>query len=176
MSDEDRGPILFRPQTQQLFVETIAGHLVEGAERLVHQQQARGGGKGAGNGNAHLHSSRELPRVGARHVGEAYQLQQGVHFSFADFAGDALQLQAQADIAGYGSPGQQGRVLKDVGDGLSRLTGVMPSTRMAPEVALVRPEMSLSKVDLPQPEGPIRLTNSPLAMVRSICCSTVVLP
>ena len=53
------------------------------------------------------------------------------------------------------------------------MTGVMPSTSMLPEVALVRPEISLSNVDLPQPEGPIRLTNSPLAMVRSICCSTV---
>ena len=98
---------LFRSQAQQFLVETIAGHLVERAEGLVEQQQAGPGGKGAGDRYAHLHSARELPRIGARHMGETYELKEGLHFLFADFAGDVLELQPQAYIAGDGSPGKR---------------------------------------------------------------------
>jgi hypothetical protein len=43
---------------------------------------------------------------------------------------------------------------------------------MEPAVGRVNPEISLSTVDLPQPEGPIRLTNSPLATLRLMPPST----
>src|SRR5579862_4155244 len=38
--------------------------------------------------------------------------------------------------------------------------------RISPELGGVRPETSLRTVDLPQPEGPIMLRNSPFATVR----------
>ena len=47
---------------QQLCLHVLAGHLVESAERLVHQQQWRVRGERPGNGDALLHAARELPR------------------------------------------------------------------------------------------------------------------
>src|ERR1700746_3684994 len=43
----------------------------------------------------------------------------------------------------------------------------MPSTLIGPALGAVRPEINLSTVDLPQPDGPSRVTNSPFATVRS---------
>src|SRR5690606_972761 len=42
-----------------------------------------------------------------------------------------------------------------------------PSIRMVPELTSSRPAMSRSRVDLPQPEGPTKTTNSPSAISRS---------
>src|SRR5262245_20784794 len=41
-----------------------------------------------------------------------------------------------------------------------------PSTLTSPAVGLSRPAMILSSVDLPQPEAPIRQTNSPFSICR----------
>ena len=65
---------------QQLGLHVLAGHLVERAERLVHQQQRRVGSEGAGDRDALLHATRELPR----HVaGELGQLDQFEHLGSA---------------------------------------------------------------------------------------------
>ncbi|SCM75769.1 hypothetical protein KL86PLE_30216 [uncultured Pleomorphomonas sp.] len=42
-----------------------------------------------------------------------------------------------------------------------------PSMAMRPEVVSSRPAISRSKVDLPQPDGPTKTTNSPLSTSRS---------
>src|SRR5207249_1504310 len=44
----------------------------------------------------------------------------------------------------------------------------LPKARISPELGRVNPAMALSRVDLPQPEGPSRQTNSPAATSRSI--------
>lgn len=49
---------------------------------------------------------------------------------------------------------------------MSRSLGLMPlmswpSTRIAPSVMLSSPAMQFIRVDLPQPEGPTRIRNSP---------------
>src|SRR5262245_52028497 len=44
--------------------------------------------------------------------------------------------------------------------------------RISPPLMASSPAMDLSKVDLPQPEGPTSTTNSPSAMSRSIDLST----
>src|SRR5262245_35255063 len=41
-----------------------------------------------------------------------------------------------------------------------------PSTLTSPEVGVSKPAMILSRVDLPQPEAPIRQTNSPFSISR----------
>src|SRR3954467_10533575 len=41
-----------------------------------------------------------------------------------------------------------------------------PRTRTSPEVGVSKPAMMRSSVDLPQPEAPIRQTNSPLSIFR----------
>ena len=51
---------------QHLGVHAFAGHLVERAEGLVHEQQGRREGQGAGDGDALLHAARQLVRVVAR--------------------------------------------------------------------------------------------------------------
>src|SRR5713226_248806 len=54
---------------------------------------------------------------------------------------------------------------------MSRSLGVLlfttwPPMRSSPEVMSSRPAIMLSVVDLPQPDGPTRITNSPSAMSR----------
>ena len=51
------------PDREQLEVQALARHLVERAERLVHQQQRRLEGERARDRDALLHPARELPRV-----------------------------------------------------------------------------------------------------------------
>src|SRR4051812_40100758 len=43
-----------------------------------------------------------------------------------------------------------------------------PSMLMVPPLVSSRPAINLSKVDLPQPEGPTKTTNSPFSMTRSM--------
>ena len=65
-----------RADVEQLLVEPLARHLVEGAERLVHQQDGRVQGERAGDRHALLHAARELPRVVLGEFLEADQAQQ----------------------------------------------------------------------------------------------------
>jgi len=51
--------------------------------------------------------------------------------------------------------------------------GVIPSTEIVPAVGTANPEISFSAVDLPQPEGPMKLTNSPFEIVRLTESKTV---
>ncbi len=61
---EDRPSIrVSRPDAQQLEVQALSGHLVERAERLVHEQQSRRERERAGDRDALLHPARELPRI-----------------------------------------------------------------------------------------------------------------
>ena len=43
---------------------------------------------------------------------------------------------------------------------------VRPSISIAPPLRGSRPAMALSRVDLPQPEGPTKLTNAPSSTVK----------
>ncbi|MNT76123.1 hypothetical protein D3C72_2150870 [compost metagenome] len=48
----------------------------------------------------------------------------------------------------------------------------IPSIRATPDVASVNPAMTSSSTDLPLPDGPTSVMNSPLLMVRSTPSST----
>ena len=50
----------------------------------------------------------------------------------------------------------------------------VPASMMVPEVGASIVAMQLSSVDLPDPEGPMRATNSPAAMVRLMPLSACV--
>src|SRR5258707_13708567 len=52
----------------------------------------------------------------------------------------------------------------------------LPSMAMLPAVISSRPASIRSSVDLPQPEGPTRTTNSPSLMSKLTPCSTLVVP
>src|SRR2546428_10952964 len=51
-----------------------------------------------------------------------------------------------------------------------------PLTTTFPELGWIRSPMIRNNVDLPQPDGPIRETNSRSSIVRSISCNAVVSP
>ena len=51
-----------------------------------------------------------------------------------------------------------------------------PSIKMSPLVTSSRPAMLFIRVDLPQPDGPTRMRNSPSLMSRSMPFSTCVSP
>ncbi len=50
-------------------------------------------------------------------------------------------------------------------------SGVMPFTCTVPSLTGLRPETSFSSVDLPQPDGPRNVTNSPRSTVSEMSCS-----
>ena len=62
VGDEDDRALRLRPDLEQLPVQALAGHLVERAERLVHQQERRVERERAGDRDALLHAAGELPR------------------------------------------------------------------------------------------------------------------
>ncbi|MNO06998.1 hypothetical protein D3C81_2290250 [compost metagenome] len=56
---------------------------------------------------------------------------------------------------------------------MSRSLGLMPlisasSTRIAPPLMLSRPAMQFIRVDLPHPDGPTRIRNSPSSIFSSM--------
>src|SRR5690606_13393098 len=59
--------------------------------------------------------------------------------------------------------------------GSSQVT-FLPLMKIWPPETSSRPAMQLSRVDLPQPEGPSRTTNSPCSMSRLRVSSTLTLP
>ena len=61
--DEDDGRAERLPDREQLEVQPLARHLVERAERLVHQQQRRLERERARDRDALLHAARQLPRM-----------------------------------------------------------------------------------------------------------------
>ena len=126
-----------------------------------------------GNRDPHLHAARELPRVGARRVAESDQLKQLGHPRPPRLLRHTLQLQLQSNVVLDRAPGQQRRVLEDERDGPARLR--LASARrptLCPAVGVARPATSFRMVDLPQPDGPMRLTNSPGSTARLMRATT----
>ena len=159
---------------QQLGLHVLAGHLVEGAERLVHQQQRRVGGERPGDGDPLLHAARQLPRPV---VGEVAELDELEHLErpLAPLGlVPALQLERQLDVLGDACASRTGRPAgtpcRSPGRGGPGAAG-LPLTMTSPVVGSMRLAMSRSSVDLPQPDGPISDTNSPGATVRSMSTS-----
>ena len=63
VGDEHDGLAQFALQPQDLGLQLLADHGVDGAERLVHQQDRRIGGKRAGHADALLLAARQLRRI-----------------------------------------------------------------------------------------------------------------
>jgi hypothetical protein len=68
VGDEDDGLAQLTLQPQQLLLQALAHHRVDGAERLVHQQHRRVGGERAGHPDALLLAARQLRRVAPGHL------------------------------------------------------------------------------------------------------------
>src|SRR5207244_3649412 len=72
VGDQHDGLSLLGPELQQVVLEHTSRLLVDGRERLVHQQHLRAHGERAGQAHALLHPTRELGRIGVLVSGHAY--------------------------------------------------------------------------------------------------------
>src|SRR5699024_9265765 len=80
--EEDRQPFL-PPDPLQLVVEDVAGHGIECAEGLVHEQDVGVLGQGSGQGHTLSHATGEFVGAFALETGQADQFQEFDHPTFA---------------------------------------------------------------------------------------------
>ena len=116
MRDHQDGLIAVAVNAQKFLIESLACERVEGAERLVHQQQVRLLQQGAREGNALGHAAGELRRVG---VGERFQPHQrkGRVGPLAVVRIERLlEFEGQQDIFQGCAPGHQIGILEDESD------------------------------------------------------------
>ena len=142
----------------------LAGHLVERAERLVHQQQGGALGERAGDGDPLLHAAGELGRAVPGELRQPDELEQLARPGTALAAVPAVQLKRQLDVGQDRPPIEQPGLLERdpvvlVEAGPPCGLAVDPHRRRWS--AGRRSATMRSSVDLPQPDGPISDTNSP---------------
>ena len=153
------------------------GDRVEVAAGLVGEQQRRVVDEGAGDRDALLLAAGELVGVAVELGREADQAQRLRHLGADLGAAGADHLQRVGDVVVDGAVGQQLEVLEDGADVAPQLRDLL--LRQGADVAAgdadacprsprARGSAVLIRVDLPQPVGPTRKTNSP----RSIASET----
>ena len=86
-----------------------------------------------------------MPNIGELHIGEGGQLRKQV-----------VELEDEADL------------VTPIATQVVQVGQVMAGHRTEPEVGESMPARRWSRVDLPQPDGPVMATDSPNATVRSI--------
>ena len=159
VGNEDNRPFRHQPELAQLLLQALLRHDVERAEGLVHQQHIRIGGVTARQVDALFHSAGQLRghalRKSARPTSATYG------HDGSDLGGrTAAHSQAVADVVLDRHPREYGVLLEDdrpVGTGAD---DTAPPTRTSPEVGSTMPAITLSRVVLPQPDGPMMQTNS----------------
>ena len=149
-----------RADPLQLVVQQVAGHRVERAERLVHQQHVRVLGQRPGQGDPLPHAAGQLVRPLAGEAAQVHQVQQ--------FGGPVAPLGLRARRSARRA---SSTFLAAVSQGNSAGSWNMSATRwppveILPAVGRVEPGHQDSSVLLPQPDAPIRQTNSPGATSR----------
>ena len=161
--EEDRRRGL-APQAQELVAHQEARLLVERAERLVEQDQARLHDERARDAHALAHAARELRRIAGREVGQGRRASarraRACAFSAAlSFA----RRRPNATLPATSSQGSEASSWNTtpMPSGALARDRAGPRTRSLPSVAGVRPAISSSSVDLPQPDGPTTAKNSP---------------
>jgi hypothetical protein len=110
--DEEDGRAGLAADPRQLELHALAGHLVQRAERLVHQQQRGPARQRAGDRHALLHAARELARPVVGELREPDQLEQLVGACAAPGPALAVQLQRQLDVGADGPPLEQAGLLE----------------------------------------------------------------
>ena len=153
---------LLRNSVEQLVVQTLAGDLVEGAERLVEQEHRRIHHQRAGERGAHPHAARELLGVLRLEPGEPDELDRLGDPGLAHRLRHLAELGEERDVraapcatAGAWRPGRRSRAS-------------LRSTVTMPALGRSRPEATRSSVDLPHPLGPTIVTNSPGATLSDV--------
>ena len=118
VGDEDDRDAVLLPDVQQELVHPLPGDGVQGAERLVHQQQRRPGGQRAGECRPVPHAARQLVRERVAEPAQADPFQQRsgllVEFGVVAFVlpGGPLRPRAEQDVVPGGEPAEQHRRLE----------------------------------------------------------------
>src|SRR3989441_2485474 len=116
VSDEHhRFPRLF-PDPEQLRPEHARGHLVEVAERLVHEEKVRLDGERPGDGDPLLHPARQRQWEFIRELVETHHRQVVQRLPSRLGGGGASSSQGERDVVAHAPPIQQARLLEDVAD------------------------------------------------------------
>ena len=113
VGDEQDGESTGGPEPLQLVVEDVAGHGVERAEWLVHQQDLGALGKGARDGGPLLHAARQLVRTLVTPALELNHVQQLVRAGVAFAARHSGQPQGKVDVLGDREPRKERRLLEE---------------------------------------------------------------
>ena len=113
MRDEDHRRARLRPDLEQLHVEPLPRHLVQRAERLVHQEQRGRERQRASDRHALLHASGQLPRMVAGERGELHEVEHRVDALAAPRAAPAQHLERQRDVLRDRAPVVEHRRLED---------------------------------------------------------------
>ena len=156
------------PQAQELVAHQQPRLLIERAERLVEQDQSRLHHQRARDAHALAHAARELRGI-ARSRNRTSPTSFSASRTRSSFSarGKRGAAQPERDVVGDVEPRQRSVVLEHDADAFRRLaarSGVL-RTRSCLRSAGVRPAISSSSVDLPQPEGPTTAKNSPRLML-----------
>ena len=170
MGDDDHGGTVVPRGGHENAHDLAAGGLVERAGRLVGEDHGRFDGEGAGDGDALHLSAAHLPRPvrGERAQSHAFQPQDRRVGGGA--VGHAVKHHRQGDVFDRRQFGQQLAGLEDEAEvvaaqfgalGVAHAAQVAPRKMTVPAVGLMMPASACSKVDLPEPDGPITLPSRP---------------
>ena len=113
MGDEDDGRPGLLPDPKELEVEPLPGHLVERAERLVHQEDRGLERERARDGDPLLHASRQLPGIPALEAGELDERQHLPRSRRPRSFGDRAHLERELYVPLDSAPIEENRGLED---------------------------------------------------------------
>ena len=113
MGDEDHRRAGLGPDAEQLDVQSLPRHLVEGTEGLVHEQERGRERQRARDGNPLLHPAGELPRIVLLESAELDQLDHLLDAPRAPGAVPAEQLERERDVPRDGPPVVEDSGLED---------------------------------------------------------------
>src|SRR6478672_3571407 len=115
VGDEQDAERALAPDRLELVVEQVAGHGVEGSERLVHEQHRGLGGQGPGQRDALAHAAGELVRAPVGEVAEVHHIEVLPGAGLAVPAPDSLEPQRCRDVVQRREPREKGRLLEHQG-------------------------------------------------------------
>ena len=127
MRDQEHGRAGLAPHPQQLVAHQQPRLLIEGAERLVEQDQARLHHQRAGNAHALAHPAGELRRIAGREIGQTDEAQYVAHARRALLAIEIRAAQPEGDVLGDGQPGEGGVLLEHDAHAVGRLARDRPA-------------------------------------------------
>ena len=144
MGDEDEGLVQLLLEALHLLLQGAAGHGVQGAEGLIHQDDRRGGGQCPEDADALLLSAGHLRGVlvGVLLIGHLHHGEHVADDLVALLLGVLQQLGHHADVLGHRHVGEQADLLDHIADVAAQLHLVLGG-----DVLLVQIDLSCVGLD-----------------------------